>query len=90
MQAQFLSKKPNGKPRLLVDHWKINNLNFDDYINNNHPVSTLTDAAKHIAGKKLFCKMGCSQAYHFQEMADQRSLEMLTLDLPAEPSPNAD
>ena len=29
----------------------------DDYINNNHVVSTLTDAAKHVAGKKLFAKL---------------------------------
>ena len=34
----FAQKKPNGKLRLLVDLRKINNLIFDDYINNNHPV----------------------------------------------------
>ena len=37
----FAQKKPNGKLRLLVDLRKINNLISDDYINNNHPVSTL-------------------------------------------------
>ena len=41
----FAQKKPNGKLRLLVDLTKIDNLISDDYINNNHPVSTLTDAA---------------------------------------------
>ena len=51
----FAQKKPNGKLRLLVDLRKINNLISDDYINNNHPVSTLTDAAQDMAGKKLFC-----------------------------------
>ena len=51
----FAQKKPNGKLRLLVDLRKINNLISDVYINNNHPVSTLTDAAQHMAGKKLFC-----------------------------------
>ena len=50
----FAQKKPNGKLRLLVDLRKINNLVSDDYINNNHPVSTLVDAAQHMAGKKLF------------------------------------
>ena len=48
----FAQKKPNGKLRLLVDLRKINNLISDDYINNNHPVSTLADAAQNLAGKK--------------------------------------
>ena len=76
----FAQKKPNGKLRLLVDLRKINNLISDDYINNNHPVSTLTDAAQHMAGKRLFCKLDCSQAYHCLQMADQRSIEMLALN----------
>ena len=59
---------------------KKNTLISDDYINNNHPVSTLSDAAKHLAGKKLFCKLGCSQAYHCLQMADQRSFEMLAFN----------
>ena len=76
----FAQKKPNGKLRLLVDLRKINNLISDDYINNNHPVSTLTDAAQHMAGKTLFCKLDCSQAYHCLPMADQRSVEMLAFN----------
>ena len=59
---------------------KKNTLISDDYINNNHPVSTLSDAAQHLAGKKLFCKLGCSQAYHCLQMADQRSIEMLAFN----------
>ena len=76
----FAQKKPNGKLGLLVDLRKINNLISDDYINNNHPVSTLVDAAQHLAGKKLFCKLDCSQAYHCLPMADQRSIEMLAFN----------
>ena len=76
----FAQTKPNGKLRLLVDLRKINNLVSDDYINNNHPVSTLVDAAQHLAGKKLFCKLDCSQAYHCLPMADQRSIEMLAFN----------
>ena len=72
----FAQRKPNGKLRLLVDLRKINALISDDYINNNHPVSTLSDAAQHLAGKKLFCKLDCSQAYHCLKMADQRSIEI--------------
>ena len=47
----FAQRKLNGKLRLLVDLQKINTLIADDYINNNHPVSTLTDAAQHMARK---------------------------------------
>ena len=56
----FAQRKPNGKLRLLVDLRKINALISDDYINNNHPISTLSDAAQHLAGKQLFCKLDCS------------------------------
>ena len=49
-------------------------------MNNNQPVSTLTDAAQHNAGKKVFCKLDCSQAYHCLQMADQRSIEMLAFN----------
>ena len=52
----------------------------NDYFNNNHPVSTLTDAAQHMAGKKLFCKLDCSQAYQGLQMDDQRSIEMLAFN----------
>ena len=76
----FAQNNSKGKLRLLVNLRKINNLISDDYINNNHPVSTLTDPAQHMAGKKLFCKLDCSQAYHCLQMADQRSIEMLAFN----------
>ena len=76
----FAQRKPNGKLRLLVDLRKINTLIADDYINNNRPVSTLTDAAQHMAGKNLFCKFDCSQAYHCLQMADQLSIELLAFN----------
>ena len=76
----FAQRKPNGKLRLLIDLRKINTLIADDYINNNHPVSTLTDAAQHMAGKNLFSKLDCSQAYHCLQMADQQSIKLLALN----------
>ena len=76
----FAQRKPNGKIRLLVDLRKISTLIADDYTNNNHPVSTLSDAAQHLAGKSLFCKLDCSQSYHCLQMADQRSGEMLAFN----------
>ena len=53
----FAQRKPNGKLRLLADLRKINTLIADDYTNDNHPVSTLSDAAQHLAEKSLFCKL---------------------------------
>ena len=76
----FAQRKPNGNLHLLVDLRKINTLIADDYTNNNHPVSTLSDAAQHLAGKSLVCKLDCSQAYHCLQMADQLSVEMLAFN----------
>ena len=76
----FAQRKPNGKLRLLVDLRKINTLIADDYINNNHPVSILTDASQHMARKNLFCKLDCSQAYHCLQVADQQSIELLAFN----------
>ena len=76
----FAQRKPNGKLRLLVDIRKINTLIADDYISNIHPVSTLSDAAQHLAGKYLFCKNDSSQSYPCLQMADQRSVEMLAFN----------
>ena len=76
----FAQRKPNGKLRLLVDLRKINSLIAADYTNNNHAVSTLSDAAQHLAGKSLFCKLDCLQAYHCLQIADQRSVEMVAFN----------
>ena len=53
----FAQRKPNGKLRPLVDLRKINSLIADDYTNNIHPVSTLSNAAQHLAGRSLFFKL---------------------------------
>ena len=76
----FAQRKPNGKLRLLVDLRKINTIIADEY-NNNHPVSTLTDAAQHMAGQNLSCKLDCSQAYHCLQMADQQPIELLAFNI---------
>ena len=76
----FAHRKPNGKLSLLVDLRKINTLIADNYINNKRAVSTLTDAAQHMTGENLFCKLDCSQAYHCLQMADQQSIELLAFN----------
>ena len=69
--------KPKGKLLLLVHSRKINSLITDDYNSNNHPISTLSDAAQHLVGKSLFCKPDCSQVYHCLQMAEQQPVELL-------------
>ena len=76
----FAQRKPNGRLRLFVDLRKINNFITEDYVNNNQPVSTLSDAAQQLAGKKVFCKLDCSQAYHCLQMADYQSIKMLAFN----------
>ena len=76
----FAQRKPNGNLLLLVTLKKINTLIAYDYTKNNHPASTLSDAAQHLAGKSLFCKVGCSQLYHCLHLGDQRSVEMLAFN----------
>ena len=76
----FARKKHNGKLCPLKDLKKINTLTADDYMNNNHPVSILSDTAQQLAGKSLFCKLDCSQAYQCLQTADQRSVEKLAFN----------
>ena len=69
-----------GNVRLLVDLRKIYTIIADDYVNNNHPFITLTDAAQHMAGKNLFCKLDCSQAYQCLQMVDQQPIKLLAFN----------
>ena len=86
----FAKRKSNGKIRLLVDLRKINSLSAEYYTYNNHPVSTLPDTAQHLAGKSLFYKLNCSQAYHCLQMAAQRSGEVLAFKFSSKLSPTKD
>ena len=76
----FAQRKPNGKLRILVDQRRINHLLKNDYNQHNHPVTTIADAAQHMAGKKYFCKLDCSQAYHCLQMADEQSIQLLAFN----------
>ena len=78
----FAQRKPKDRLRLL-DLRRINELKNEDYFNNNHSVSTLTDAAQHNLGKKVFCKLDCSQAYHCLQMTDYQSIQMLAFRFPS-------
>ena len=76
----FAQGKPNCKLRILVDLRRINHLIKNDYGEHNHPVTTIADAAQHMAGKKYFCKLDCSQAYHCIPMADEQSVQLLSFN----------
>ena len=76
----FAQRKPKGKLRILVDLRRINHLLKNDYNKHNHPVTTIADAAQHMAGKKYFCKLDCSQAYHCLQMADEQSIQLLAFN----------
>ena len=73
----FAQRKPNGELYLLVDLRKIDSLVADDYAKNNHPVSTLSDAAQDVAAKSLFFKLDCSQVYHCLQVTERRSVQKL-------------
>ena len=73
----FAQRKPNGKLRILVDLRRINPLLKNDYNQHNHPVTTMADAAQHMASKRYFCKLDCSLTYHCLQMADELSAQLL-------------
>ena len=76
----FVHRKPSGRLRILVDLRRVNHLLRHDYANSNFPISNMADATSHFAGKSLFCKLDCSQAYHCVQMADDLSTQLLAFN----------
>lgn len=76
----FAQRKPSGKLRLLIDLRKINHLLRHDYDSHNFPISSLANAGNHLAGKKYFSKLDCSQAFHVVQMADIESVQLLAFN----------
>ena len=76
----FAQRKSSGKLRILIDLRLVNHLLRNDYSNNNFPISNLTDAVQHFAGKTLFAKLDCPQVYHCVQMADPLSVQLLSFD----------
>ena len=73
----FAWRKPSAKLRILHDLRRINHLLEHDYANHNFPISNITDALNHFAGKQFFTILDCSQAY---QMADPLSAQLLAFD----------
>ena len=76
----FAQRKPNGNLRILIDLRRVNNLIRHDYDSHNFPISSLADVGGHLAGKKYFCKLDCSQAFHVVRMADIESIQLLAFN----------
>ena len=76
----FAQRKESGRLRILIDLRRINHLLRNDYINSNFPISNMSDASNHFAGKTLINKFDCSQAYHCVQMADDRSVQLLAFN----------
>ena len=76
----FGQRKSSGKLRILIDLRRTNNLLRHDYNNNNYSIPTMTDATAHPAGKTIFAKMDCSQAYFSMQMADSLSVQLLAFN----------
>ena len=76
----FAQRKASGKLRILINLRKINHLLRHDYVNNNFPIPTMSEASAHLSGKKIFAKMDCSQAYFSMQMADERSVQLLAFN----------
>ena len=76
----FAHRKPNGKLRILIDLRKINHLIRHDYDANNFPIATMEDVNAHLAGKRYFSKLDCSQAYFTLPMADDQSIQLLAFN----------
>ena len=76
----FAQRKSSEKLRVLIDLRRVNHLLRNDYSNNNFPISNMTDAVHHFAGKTLFTKLDCSQAYHCVQMADPLSVQLLSFN----------
>ena len=50
----FVHHKSSGKLRILIDLRSVNHLLRHVYLNSNFPISNMTDATNHFAGKNLF------------------------------------
>ena len=73
----FVHRKSSGKLIIFVDLRRVNHLLRRDYLDSNSPISNMTDATNHFAGKILFCKIDCLQAYYYVLVADDLSVQLL-------------
>ena len=76
----FVQRKSSGKMRILIDPRRVNHFLRNDYSNKIFPITDMTDAVYHFAGKTLLTKIDCSQACHCVQMADSLSVQLLSFN----------
>ena len=76
----IVHRRSSDKLRILIDLRRVNHLLRHEYLNSNFPISNMTDATNHFAGKNLFCKLDCSQAYLCVQIADDLSVQFLAFN----------
>ena len=76
MQANFCPKETQWKTTTFSRFRENQQPQFRRLHKQQSPGEYSHRCSQHTAGKKLFCKLDCSQAYHCLQMADQRSIEM--------------
>ena len=74
----FAQRKPNGKPRRVVDLRRTNYLINRDYGEHNDPVTTIWDARRHMAATKQSCKRDPSHANHCIQVANEQSTQLFS------------
>ena len=80
----FLQFKSKRKLRILNDLRRSSHLMNYHYGQHNHPLTTISDAAQHMAVKRYFCKLDSSEPYHCIQMADEPSVQLFSLDFGSE------
>ena len=76
----FAQRKPSRKLRIVIELRRPNHLRRNDYSDNNSRISNMLDAVHHFAGKTLFTKLDCPQAYHCVQMADPITVQLLSFN----------
>ncbi len=56
----FFDKKPDGRLRLCVDYWGLNNL----IMKNQYPLLLIGEALDHLGQAKRFTQLDLTSAYH--------------------------
>ena len=75
----FAQRKPSSALRLWIDLRRVNHLIRHDYDSHIFTVTTLVSG--HIAGKKIFAQLDCSQACFALRMADPLSVQLLSFNV---------
>ena len=69
-RPKFVHRKSSGELRKPLELRRAIHHLRHDFTKSNYPISIMTDASNHCAGRNLLCKIDCLQAYHCVQLAD--------------------